>query len=147
MPRAGIILIQDHKIALIERHRAGDHYFVVPGGQTEAGETQSDAAIREALEELGLHIRIEKFIATVLYQQEIQYYFLVSMLSGIFGQGKGPEMLGQYPAKNGTYQAVWVPIDDLPKIRAIPEPLTDLIYQNRGQHWPESPVDLFEVSK
>ena len=144
MSRAGIILIQDHKIALIERHRAGSHYFVVPGGQIEAGETQSDAALREAFEELGLHIRIEKFIAKVLFQKEIQYYFLVSTLSGVFGQGNGPEMLGQYPANNGTYQAVWVPIDDLPKIKALPKPLIDFIYRCGGQNWPESSVDLFE---
>lgn len=147
MSRAGIILIQDHKIALIERYRAGKHYFVVPGGQIEVGESQIDAALREAFEELGLQIRIEQFIAKVFYQRKIQYYFLVSALSGVFGQGNGPEMVGQYPAKFGTYRAVWLPIEDLPKIEALPKPLIDFIYRCRGQNWPESPVDLFEESR
>jgi len=30
--RAGIVLIEDNRVALIERHRAGLHYFVFPGG-------------------------------------------------------------------------------------------------------------------
>jgi len=37
--RAGIVLIQDGKVALIERHRAGLHYFVFPGGGVDEGES------------------------------------------------------------------------------------------------------------
>jgi len=33
--RAAIILLQDGQIALIERHRAGQHYFTFPGGHVE----------------------------------------------------------------------------------------------------------------
>ncbi len=31
-PRAGIILIEDGKLALMERHKQGRHYFAFPGG-------------------------------------------------------------------------------------------------------------------
>jgi len=48
--RAGIVLIQDNKVALIERHRAGLHYFVFPGGGADEGESPEQAAIREAME-------------------------------------------------------------------------------------------------
>lgn len=47
--RAGIVLIEDDKVALIERHRAGLDYFVFPGGVDE-GETPEQAAVREARE-------------------------------------------------------------------------------------------------
>jgi 8-oxo-dGTP diphosphatase len=35
--RAGIILIEDDKVALIERHRAGLDYYVFPGGGVDEG--------------------------------------------------------------------------------------------------------------
>ncbi len=38
--RAGVVLIENGKVALIERHRAGKHYFVFPGGGVEEGETR-----------------------------------------------------------------------------------------------------------
>ncbi len=52
--RAGIVLIEDNKVALIERHRAGLDYFVFPGGGVDEGETPEQAAVREAMEELGV---------------------------------------------------------------------------------------------
>ena len=50
--RAGVVLIEDGKVALIERHRAGLDYFVFPGGGVDDGETPEQAAVREAMEEL-----------------------------------------------------------------------------------------------
>jgi 8-oxo-dGTP diphosphatase len=52
--RAGIILIEDDKVALIERHRAGLEYYVLPGGGVDEDETPEQAAVREAREELGV---------------------------------------------------------------------------------------------
>ena len=52
--RAGIILVLNDKVALIERHRAGLHYFTFPGGHVDKGETPERTAVRETEEELGL---------------------------------------------------------------------------------------------
>jgi len=43
--RAGVVLIEHNKVALIERHRAGLDYFVFPGGGMDEGETPEGAAI------------------------------------------------------------------------------------------------------
>ncbi len=56
--RAAILLLQDNKIALIERHRQGLHYFTFPGSHVDEGETPEQAAIRETLEELGLEVTL-----------------------------------------------------------------------------------------
>jgi len=61
--RAGIVLIEDNKVALIERHRAGLDYFVFPGGGVDEGESPEQGAIREAMEELGVQVAIKQKVA------------------------------------------------------------------------------------
>jgi len=89
--RAGIILIEAGKLALIERHRAGLHYFSFPGGGVDPGESPAQAAIREAQEELGLLVQIKQKVAEVLFKGNTQHYFLTERLSGTFGTGTGEE--------------------------------------------------------
>lgn len=147
MTRAGLILIDDqNKIALIERNRAEKHYFVIPGGQIEDGETSEDAAIREAWEELGLIIQIDRLVSIVKFENEIQYYYLVRDFSGVFGSGSGPEMIGKYPSDHGTYKAEWLPVQDMLHFTILPQPLSNLILKFGKSHWPALPIDLDEVS-
>ena len=42
MARAGLILIKDQNLAIIERYRNDQHYFIFPGGQVEDGGLSSD---------------------------------------------------------------------------------------------------------
>ena len=80
--RAGIVLIKDNKVALIERHRAGLDYFVFPGGGMDEGETPEQAAIRETMEELGIEVAIKQKVAEIqLGQKSRQIYFLVEHLN------------------------------------------------------------------
>ena len=88
--RAGIVLIQEAKVALIERHRAGLDYFVFPGGGVDEGETPEQAAIREAMEELGIEVAIKQKVAEIqIGQKSRQIYFLVEQVGGEFGSGEG----------------------------------------------------------
>ena len=96
--RAGIVLIEDNKVALIERHRAGLHYFVFPGGGVHEGESSEQAAIRETMEELGLEVAIKHKVAEVhLGQKSRQVYFLVEQTGGKFGTGVGDEFTDSDP--------------------------------------------------
>src|SRR5512141_2300304 len=90
--RAGIVLIEDNKVALIERHRAGFNYFVVPGGGVNEGESPEQAAIREAMEELGIQVAIKQKVAEIqLGRKSRQVYYLVDQVGGEFGTGVGEE--------------------------------------------------------
>jgi len=58
--RSGIVLVEDGKVALIERYRNGTHYYVFPGGGVDEGETPEGAAVREMEEETGLRVAVKR---------------------------------------------------------------------------------------
>jgi len=58
MARGAVVIVDDEKVALIERVRGGRTYYLFPGGGTEEGETPEDAARREACEELALSVQL-----------------------------------------------------------------------------------------
>jgi 8-oxo-dGTP pyrophosphatase MutT (NUDIX family) len=64
--RARVVLIQDRCIAVIERRRDGRYYYVLAGGAIEDGETPAAAARREAWEELGVVVQVQRLLAHIL---------------------------------------------------------------------------------
>lgn len=148
--RAGIILIENDKVALIERHRAGLHYFVFPGGGVDEGETPEQGAIREAMEELGVEVVIRQKVAVIHFEQSTQVYFLVMRVGGEFGSGTGEEYTDSDPndPTEGIYIPVWMPIDELPRHEMIfPETLAKLVVKAMSDGWADEPVVIYETSK
>ena len=137
--RAGIVLIQDDHVALIERHRAGLHYFVFPGGGVEAGESVEEAALREAWEELGIEVAIKQKIAEVqVGRASQQIYFLVKQTGGEFGTGGGEEYVDSDPQspEEGTYVPVWMPVEELARHQNIyPSDLSKLVVRSVREGW------------
>jgi ADP-ribose pyrophosphatase YjhB (NUDIX family) len=133
--RAAVVLLQDNKIALIERHRLGLHYFTCPGGHVEPGETPEQAAVREAREELGLEVSIQQLLAKIWWHGRPQYYYLVEAVGGEFGTGAGEEMLHPNP-KKGTYQPVWVPVEQLLDLPVLPYKFAEMVITAQSAGWP-----------
>ena len=146
--RAGVVLIQDGKVALIERHRAGLDYFVFPGGGVDEGESPEQAAVREAMEELGVEVAIKQKIAEVrLGQKSRQVYFLVEQVGGKFGTGVGEEYTVSDPhsPEEGIYIPVWMPIDQLPLYQNIyPVDVAKLVVKSVQQGWVGTASNLFD---
>ena len=149
--RAGIVLIRDNKVALIERHRAGMDYFVFPGGGMDKGETPEQAAIREAMEELGIEVAIKQKIADIqLGQKSRQFYFLVEQTGGEFGTGTGEEYTDSDPdnPEEGIYIPIWMPIDQLPLYDNIyPASVARLVVRSVTEGWKEADSVFFEDVK
>ncbi len=147
--RAGIVLIKDNKVALIERHRAGLHYFVFPGGGVDDGESPEQAAIRETMEELGLEVAIKHKVAEVhLGQKSRQVYFLVEQTGGEFGAGTGEEFTSSDPnnPEEGNYYPVWMPINELSQHEKVfPVDVANLVLKSQTDGWPIEPIVVFEV--
>jgi 8-oxo-dGTP pyrophosphatase MutT (NUDIX family) len=147
--RAGIVLIKENKVALIERHRAGLHYFVFPGGGVDAGESPEEAAIREALEELGIQVAIRQKVAEVhLGEKSKQIYFLVGQIGGQFGTGAGEEYTDSDPAspEEGIYIPIWMPVAELPAHQNIyPADVARLVVDSVQKGWMEPAPVFFEL--
>ncbi|PFG11926.1 protein phosphatase 2C domain-containing protein [Bacillus sp. es.036] len=128
--RAGVIIIQNDQIALIERNRNDETYYVIPGGGMEESETPQQAAKREALEELGVDVRVKAFYTSFQFNGE-HFYYTAEILSGEFGNGTGSEY--RYSShKRGTYKAVWVPVSELNGLRIYPEEVISVLVSERS---------------
>ena len=148
--RAGIVLIEDNKVALIERHRAGLDYFVFPGGGVGEGESSEQAAIREAEEELGIEALIKQKVAEIHFGQSTQIYFLVERVGGEFGTGTGEEFTDSDSddPQEGVYIPLWMPIEELPKHDNIyPSDLAKLVVKSVMEGWSQEPIIVFERSR
>jgi 8-oxo-dGTP pyrophosphatase MutT (NUDIX family) len=144
MSRATAIIIHDAKVALIERRRDGEHYFVFPGGGIEEGENPIEAVHREVMEELGVTVAVGPLVAELVFYDRRQYYFLATITGGHFGAGTGPEMAGAYPPERGTYQPVWLPIASLHSEPVRPQMIAEFVQQCMAGQWPTYPVQFTE---
>ncbi len=146
--RAGIVLIQDGKVALIERHRAGLDYYVFPGGGMDEGETPEQAAVREAMEELGVEVAIRRKIVELQFgQKSRQIYFWVDQTGGEFGTGVGEEYTDSNPddSDEGIYVPIWMPIHEVPLHRNIyPAKVAELVIRSLKEGWNENTTVIFE---
>ena len=87
--RVAGILIQDAKILLAEHHKAGETYWVIPGGRVKFGETLKETLVREMKEETGLDVEVGKrtlindFIQKGEVRQVLNIYFEVRPKEGL----------------------------------------------------------------
>ena len=137
--RGAMVIIEDGELIVIERVRAGRTYYLFPGGGVEPGETPAQAAIREAKEELGLHVRLGLLVAVVthddrqLYQERReQFYFLAEVLSGQFGTGDGPEMGSLATSDDGSYRPMRLPMQNLASFDIRPRRLAEALSSGQG---------------
>lgn len=108
--RVAAIIIKDNKILLLRRIKDGREYFVFPGGGIEKGESLEEAIIREAQEELGLKIKIEKLLFQIENRGQEEFYFLVKKFSGTPKLG-GPEK--EKMNKNNQYFIEWKNLSEI----------------------------------
>lgn len=139
--RAGIVLIEDNKVALIECHRAGLDYFVFPGGGVDEDETPEPAAVREAMEELGVEVVVKQKVAEIHFDTSKQIYFLVERVAGEFGTGTGEEFTDSDPSdpSEGIYVPMWMPIDELSQRGNVyPAELVEIVLKSAREGWGDS---------
>ncbi|MEO4054749.1 NUDIX domain-containing protein [Solibacillus sp. CAU 1738] len=104
--RSTVVIVENDKVLLIKRVKDSKTYYVFPGGGVEQGETIEQAAIREAFEEVGVHVELTGLLCEVPFNG-LQYYFEANIIGGVVGTGVGEEYTNSV-AYSGTYEPVWV---------------------------------------
>ena len=148
--RAGVVLVEDDRVALIERFRGGNHYYVFPGGGVDEGETIEEAAIREMEEETGLRVTVRCKLAEIYFGLSTQHYYLAERVGGEYGSGTGEEFTDADPENptEGIYIPVWMPMEELVEHEKVyPADIKELVLQSRSVGWPEEPVVIVEPIK
>ena len=145
--RSAAILIQDNSIALIERHRAGMHYFTFPGGGVNEGESPEQAVVREVYEELGVEVRVQRLVAKIWFRGNPQFFFLVEQMSGEFGSGAGEEYSSERDPSRGSYKPIWMPFVEVPTKNVLPRSIAELVIQSHLKAWPWEPITITEQER
>jgi 8-oxo-dGTP diphosphatase len=130
--RAAVVIVENGRVALIERVRDRHTYFKFPGGGVEEGESPQQAAVREAHEELGVSVELGDLISVVYRDGREQRYYLASITGGTFGTGRGTEMLTSGKTPKGTYRPVWVDLASLTEIDVRPRALSEALASRAG---------------
>ncbi|WP_440886215.1 NUDIX hydrolase [Vibrio campbellii] len=117
--RASLILINDHgEVLLIERVKGDRHYWVFPGGSVEDGESLSEAAKREALEETSIKLISLTPVFQIQNQGRKDHYFLSHIGSVTPTLGNGPEQ--QRQSASNQYILRWVSFTELAVLPLFP---------------------------
>jgi len=133
---ARAIINEDAHVALIERTRRGDHFFVFPGGSVEPGESSYQAVVREVVEELGLMIRPSRIVAEDTFPDRVQDFWLAEIVDGEFGTGTGPEMAGCEDDRDGSRSPTWMSIADIHHHEVYPVCVVAELLAHHTSSWP-----------
>ena len=115
-----MIIMQDNKILLQKRKgsKLWPGYYALPAGHIDSGENQFDALVREAREELGIELELDKIINSYVVLRRnyfeidgkklepyIDYYFE-------FKEYKGTPKIME---EDKCDELIWADINDLPE--------------------------------
>jgi 8-oxo-dGTP diphosphatase len=109
------IVISDGQLLLMERWRPGMHYFSIPGGGIEPGETPEECVRREILEETGLTVTVGRQVFEMRDGDVTHKIFLCEYESGEpHLPDDSPEALINNPANR--FAPRWVRLGEVPKL-------------------------------
>ncbi|MBI4992909.1 MAG: NUDIX domain-containing protein [Candidatus Magasanikbacteria bacterium] len=125
--RAGVIIIKNKKLLIIERNKYGRRYLILPGGSHESRDNKlANTATREALEETGLRVKLDqsKKPLKIISNGRDETYFFVKSFTGRLALG-GPEK--DYNSKENSYKLRWIEIKKLRKTNLLPTDIKNKI--------------------
>jgi 8-oxo-dGTP pyrophosphatase MutT (NUDIX family) len=134
---ARALVIHDGKLLLMERWRDGLHYFSIPGGHIEAGETPEQTAVREVAEETTVAISIIREVVQMHDGDIVHHIFLAEYLSGTPHLPVHSEE-SHIAHTHNRFMPDWV---DVAKFSALPlvywEPLRDVLVNGLTNGFPD----------
>ena len=135
----GLCLDEDDRVLLHVGDLGRGTFYEIPGGGVEAGETPAEAVVRELEEEAGLHVRVDRELATIYREGGVngrQHYFLVRPEGS-----SGRAALDHEP----IFEQVWVPAAELADLPIWPKRLGWRFARWFAEGWPDRPVELTDA--
>jgi mutator protein MutT len=123
------IVIRDNKLLAIKRVKDGEEYFVFPGGHIEDGETAKDAAVRETLEETGVTVTAFRELYKYRFNDKWQTFFVCEYKGGE-PHPTDAEEYTDTSRTSGTYEPMWLPMEDLRNMRVKPNCVKKRLLRN-----------------
>jgi len=124
----GAVILLNGKLLLVKRgHEPAKGQWTLPGGLVELGEKARDAVVREAKEEVGLNIKIDRLLDLVDYIDRdadgtIRYHYLIADFLA-FAES------GQLQAGSDVESIITVELDDLSSV-----PMPEITRAFLGKH-------------
>lgn len=109
------IIIKDGKLAVMERHKNGRHYWVFPGGGLEGKETPAECCEREVMEEFGIEVKAKNMIYFMEQESTLQGFFVCDWISGNIHKTDAVEYSSYNPDVYGTYNPILINLNELDK--------------------------------
>jgi 8-oxo-dGTP diphosphatase len=125
LPRhtARAIVIHNDHILLMERWREGEHYFSIPGGGIENGETAEQTVLRELQEETSIIATVDRQVFELWLGENRNTIFLCTYVSGEPALPKDSEEAIRSHAGN-SFLPRWVPLSEFKDLHfAVWQPL------------------------
>ncbi|MDB5176163.1 MAG: mismatch repair protein MutT [Candidatus Saccharibacteria bacterium] len=136
------IVYKDDALLVMKRNKDGEEFYSLVGGGIDPGENAEQALHREVLEEASIIIASPRLVATdVTDEFGEQFIYLASYVSG--EPTLAPDAIERVLMERGRnfYEPMWLPLQDLPATRLLPERLKVCLLQY-GSSWPNEPIAL-----
>ncbi len=130
MERYRAIIIKDGKIALMERHKKGRHFFVFPGGGREKGETEKECCEREVLEEFGIKVKAKNMIYQIFQNNTKQGFFVCDWIDGEIHKTDAEEYTKKDVNISGTYDPGLFDLELLKTLPVKPSEIKDVLIED-----------------
>jgi|GEM_PF-142776 len=110
--RLAAMIARGGRILLVEHHKRGERYWVLPGGRLQGNETLEAALRRELKEELSLDARVGRLV--ILSEMLAPDRHVVNLIfQAEIGEGAEPRLDRADPVLAGWQ---WVSVDQLPRL-------------------------------
>ncbi len=142
-----IIFNDDGKLLMVERHKDGEHYFVLPGGHVDQGETPERAVAREVWEETGLNVTVNKLLYTSSddkYQNDQRIYLCDYHGGEPELQPESIEAQLQNSGEPQEWKPAWFSFDELREQTVYPVGLLRYLEEDRALSYHHNPYKIIE---
>ncbi|MYF90973.1 MAG: NUDIX hydrolase [Gemmatimonadetes bacterium] len=143
---AAALIVQHKRLLLVNHRKSGQYdFWLPPGGKLQGNESIFDCARREAMEETGLSVELDRIVYIIEYVQP-DYHFCKFFIHCKRFAGT-PTLANKEPAETFLVNASFLAKTDLRKLDVRPTILQDRFWDDLEAEFPETRyLGLEEIS-